>query len=173
MIPYLRRPEHAEPRLLEALLSTGVVVGFKDGLRDPLGFRRLRAPARARSRSRRRGRTRHSAYWAYGVDAVSPASATHDPAYARRWIDALADARACDEARRLLDLFGHPFSDLRRSRPGIDVACVKYALSLRGHCTADDAGPTATLTAAEQARDRSPARRDRRRVRAGQRSRSS
>jgi hypothetical protein len=88
-------------------------------------------------------------YWAYGVDAVSPASATHDPTYAREWIDVLAtDGPA--EARGLLDLFGHPFSDLRRSRPGLDIACVKHALALRDHCTAVTRAPSAELSASER-----------------------
>jgi hypothetical protein len=68
----------------------------------------------------------------------------------RRWTDALAGPGLA-EARRLLGLFGHPFSDLRRSRRWIDVACVKYAPSLRGHCTATTRASTATLTAAEKA----------------------
>jgi hypothetical protein len=83
------------------------------------------------------------------VDAVSPASATHDPAYARRWIDTLAHDGP-REAGRLLDLFGHPFSDLRRSRPGLDVACVKHALALRGHGTALTRAPSTELTVSEQ-----------------------
>lgn len=148
VIPYLRRADHAEPHLLEDLLATGVVVGLKDGLRDPLTFRRLRAefhslPVAAAWEDAALG------YWAYGVDAVSPASATHDPRYARRWIDALA-GEGPDEARRLLDVFGHPFSDLRRSRPGLDIACVKHALALRGHGAAVTRAPSAELTASEQ-----------------------
>lgn len=86
---------------------------------------------------------------AYGVDAVSPASATHDPSYARAWIDALASNRP-HEARRLLELFGHPFSDLRRSRPGLDIARVKPALALRSHCTAVTRAPSAELSASER-----------------------
>lgn len=148
VIPYLRRPEDAEPRLLEALISTGVVVGLKDGLRDPLSCRRLRArlgsvPVSVAWEDVALG------YWAYGADAASPASATHDPAYARRWIDVLA-REGPHEARPLLDLFGHPFSDLRRSRPGIDIACVKHALALRGHCTPVTRAPSRMLTSAEQ-----------------------
>jgi dihydrodipicolinate synthase/N-acetylneuraminate lyase len=148
VVPYLRRPEDTEPRLLEALFSTDVVVGFKDGLRDPLSCRRLRrqlgpVPISAAWEDVALG------YWAYGADAVSPASAVHDPAYARRWIDVLARDGPHD-ARRLLDLFGHPFSDLRRSRPGIDIACVKYALALRGHCTPMTRAPSTKLTSAEE-----------------------
>lgn len=148
VIPYLRRPEQAEPGLVQALLSTGVVVGVKDGLRDPLAYRRLRAelgevPVGVAWEDVALG------YWAYGVEAVSPASAAHDPAYARHWIDAL-NQHGVDEARRLLDLFGHPFSDLRRSRPGLEIACVKYALALRGGCTPVMRAPAAELTGPEQ-----------------------
>lgn len=42
VIPYLPSHEHADVRFLEALIDTDVVVGLKDGLRDPLNFRRLR-----------------------------------------------------------------------------------------------------------------------------------
>lgn len=148
VIPYLRRAGHADPRLLEALIATDAVIGLKDGLRDPLGFRRLRTvlgsvPIAAAWEDAALG------YWAYGVDAVSPASATHDPAYARRWIDALAREDPRD-AGRLLDVFGHPFSDLRRSRPGLEIACVKHAIALRGHGTAFTRAPSADLTASEQ-----------------------
>jgi dihydrodipicolinate synthase/N-acetylneuraminate lyase len=148
VIPYLRRAEDAEPRRLEALMSTEVVVGLKDGLRDPLSCRRLRAqlgsvPVSAAWEDVALG------YWAYGADAASPASATHDPVYARRWIDVLAQDGP-HEARPLLDLFGHPFSDLRRSRPGIDIACVKHALAQRGHCTPVTRAPSRRLTSAEQ-----------------------
>jgi hypothetical protein len=125
-----------------------VVVGLKDGLRDPLGFRGLRkvlgsVPVSAAWEDVALG------YWAYGVDAVSPASAVHDPAYARQWIDVLA-REGPREAGRLLDLFGHPFSDLRRSRPGLDVACVKYALALRGHGTAFTRASPTELTEPER-----------------------
>lgn len=148
VIPYLRQPEHAETRVLEALIATSVVVGLKDGLRDPLGFRRLRTvlgsvPVSAAWEDVALG------YWAYGADAASPASAVHDPAYARRWIDVLA-RDGPREAGRLLDLVGHPFSDLRRSRPGLEVACVKYALALRGHGTAFTRACSTGLTERER-----------------------
>jgi dihydrodipicolinate synthase/N-acetylneuraminate lyase len=148
VIPYLRRAEHAQPKVLESLVATDTVVGLKDGLRDPLRFRRLRTvvgsvPVSAAWEDVALG------YWAYGVDAVSPSSATHDPAYARRWIDVLAQDGP-GEARDLLDRFGHPFSDLRCSRAGIDVACVKHALALRGHGTALTRAPSTGLTVPEQ-----------------------
>jgi dihydrodipicolinate synthase/N-acetylneuraminate lyase len=148
VIPYLRQAIHAEPHVLEGLIATDVVVGLKDGLRDPVGFRSLRTalgsvPVSAAWEDVALG------YWAYGVDAVSPASAVHDPAYARGWIDALAEPGPREAGRRL-DLFGHPFSDLRRSRPGLDLACVKYALALRGHGTAVTRASTTELTEPER-----------------------
>jgi dihydrodipicolinate synthase/N-acetylneuraminate lyase len=149
VIPYLRRPEHADARALEALLAIEAVVALKDGLRDPVGFRRIRAQAGGELPMAAAWEDVALAYWEAGANAVSPASAAHDPAYARRWIDALAD-EGPDAAHRLLDAFGHPFSELRRSRPGIDVACVKRAFALRGHGSAITRGGSAQLTKAEE-----------------------
>jgi dihydrodipicolinate synthase/N-acetylneuraminate lyase len=64
------------------------------------------------------------AFWAYGADAVSPASLAYAPWYARRVWDALCRGDR-DEAVRLLRVFAWPVTDLRLSRPNIDVTVAR------------------------------------------------
>ena len=90
------------------------------------------------------------AYWALGVDALCPASTAHDPAYSRAWSAHLASGDVAS-ARALLQAFAYPFTDLRLSRPGIDVSVVKEALRLRGLPAGTARAPAAELTGDERA----------------------
>ena len=89
------------------------------------------------------------AFWAYGADAFSPASAAYAPAYARRVWEALGRGDR-DEAIRLLRLFAWPVTDLRLSRPNIDVTVVREFAAEFGLPVGDLRPPAEPLTADER-----------------------
>lgn len=128
--------------------AAGAVVGVKDGTRDLRALRRLMQGLEGGITIAAAFEDMTLPYWALGVDALCPASTVHDPAYARRWFAHLqrGDLAA---ARALLQAFAYPFTDLRLSRPGIDVAVVKEAIRLRGHPAGPVRKPGVALTAAE------------------------
>ena len=84
---------------------------------------------------------------------VLSASNAHDPAYSRAWYERLRVGDV-EGAHALLEAFGHPFSDLRLQRPGIDVDVVKEALRARGLDAGGVRPPGVAATAGERARAR-------------------
>ena len=85
------------------------------------------------------------AFWAYGADAVSPASLAYAPAYGRLVWDALGRGDR-DEAVRLLRLFAWPATDLRMSRPNIDISVVREFAAEFGLPVGDLRPPAEPLT---------------------------
>ena len=134
---------------LEPAVSDGAVIGLKDGTRDLRSLRRLMDAFGTQLTFAAAFEDMTLAYWALGVDALCPASTAHDPAYSRRWLRSL---RAGDlaGARAQLQAFGYPFTDLRFSRPGIDVAVVKHAMHLRDVPAGGVRAPGVPLTSEEK-----------------------
>jgi 5-dehydro-4-deoxyglucarate dehydratase len=147
---YQRGAAQIEPALVEAAIDEGAVVGIKDGTRDFRALRRLMGRLDDRVTIAAAFEDMTLAYWALGVDALCPASTAHDPAYARACSTHLANGDVAT-ARALLGAFAYPFTDLRLSRPGIDVAVVKEALRLRGHAAGRVRPPGEDLTEGERA----------------------
>ena len=135
---YQRGDVRLEAGQLSEAIAEGAVIGVKDGTRDFRALRRLIDALRGEITVAAAFEDMSLPYWALGVDALCPASTAHDPAYSRAWFGQLqvGDLAA---ARRMLEVFAYPLTDLRLSRPGIDVAVVKEVLRLRGHA----AGPVA------------------------------
>ena len=150
LVPYLRASSPTPPAEIARLARRADLAGFKDGLRDPGGYRQRRAamgglPVAVAWEDMILG------YWAYGAEAVCPASGSLVPGYTHAVLALLAESRL-DDARRLLDAFGHPFSDLRRTRAGVDLAIVKAALAERGWDSGVVRVPHAEPTPAERER---------------------
>lgn len=151
LILYQRANLRLEPDELARLVDAHALIGIKDGQRDLAHFRRLRSAFADELIFVAAWEDLVLPYWALGADAFAPASMTHDPWYARCWYEALA-RRDVGRAREVLAAFAYAFTDLRLSRPGIDVAVLKYAMSLRElGCYANVRRPGRALTAEEQA----------------------
>lgn len=148
---YQRGDVRLEAGALREAIADGSVVGVKDGTRDFRALRRLMDGLGGEIAVAAAFEDMSLPYWALGVDALCPASTAHDPWYSRAWFGRL---RAGDlaAARTLLDAFAYPLTDLRLSRPGIDVAVVKEVLRLRGHAAGGVRPPGVALTDAERVR---------------------
>ena len=147
---YQRGSALIEAELVEAAVAEGGLVGVKDGTRDLRALRQLMERLEGRVAIAAAFEDMTLAYWALGVDALCPASTAHDPAYSRAWLTRLAGGDIA-AARTLLRVFAYPFTDLRLSRPGIDVSVVKEALRLRGLPAGTSRPPAAELTDDERA----------------------
>jgi 5-dehydro-4-deoxyglucarate dehydratase len=146
---YQRGTALLEHDLIAAAIDDGAVIGVKDGTRDMRGVRRLIGELGGRVTIAAAFEDMTLPYWALGVDALCPASTAHDPAYSRAWLTHLGRSDV-SSARSLLEAFAYPFTDLRLSRPGIDVAVVKEAVRLRGLAAGPVRAPGDELTAAER-----------------------
>jgi 5-dehydro-4-deoxyglucarate dehydratase len=151
LVLYQRGNLRLEPDDLMRLTAVERLVGLKDGLGDLRRFRRLREAARGRLCFAAAWEDLALPYWAAGADALAPASLAHDPWYARAWYERLRGSDR-DGAAQQLERFAHPFSDLRRSRAGIDVAVVKRALGRRNLPAGPVRSPGVALTKSEARR---------------------
>jgi dihydrodipicolinate synthase/N-acetylneuraminate lyase len=143
---------------LEPAVRDRTVIGVKDGTRDLRAFRRLLDELGDGIVSAAAFEDMSLPYWGLGVDALCPASVAHDPAYALAWHSLLASGEI-EAARGLLRAFAYPFTDLRLSRPGIDVAVVKEAMALRGLRAGGARAPGQPLSEPERAQVRGLLRR--------------
>ena len=147
-VVYQRGTALLDLALVAEAVADGAVIGVKDGTRDLRALRRLMQGLDDRVTIAAAFEDMTLPYWALGVDALCPASTVHDPAYSCAWLHYL---RAGDvaAARALLEAFAYPFTDLRLSRPGIDVAVVKEAIRLRGYPAGSVREPAVGLTDGE------------------------
>lgn len=148
VILYQRGALALEPADLERLVREPVLVGLKDAHGDMRRFRRLREAIGPRLTWIGASEDLVLAYWAYGADAISPASAAYAPTYSRRVWAALGRGDR-DEAVRLLRLFTWPVTDLRLSRPHIDVTVVREFAREFGLPVGDLMPPAQPLTEPE------------------------
>jgi 5-dehydro-4-deoxyglucarate dehydratase len=148
---YQRGSMRLDARQLSAPIADGTVVGLKDGTRDFRALRRLMEELAGEITIAAAFEDMSLPYWALGVDAFCPASTAHDPAYSRAWFVRLQRGDVAG-ARTLLEAFAYPLTDLRLSRPGIDIAVVKEVVRLRGHAAGGVRAPGAELTESERAR---------------------
>lgn len=146
---YVRGTPWLGLELAEKLCESPLFVGIKDGVADVRAYRRLRQAYADRLVFAAAWEDRALMYAALGVDSYCPASASHDPVYARALYERLSSADLVD-ATRLLDAFAYPLTDLRGQRPGIDVSVVKAAMAVRGLPSGRVRPPSAGLTAEEQ-----------------------
>ena len=153
VIVYQRGQVRLPIAALERTADTGWLAGLKDGTFDVRHFRRIEAALHDVLVLAVAWEDAVLAYAPYGVDAFCPASNAHDPAYSRAWYERLR-AGDVEGAHALLEAFGHPFSDLRLQRPGIDVDVVKEALRARGLDAGGVRPPGVAATAGERARAR-------------------
>jgi 5-dehydro-4-deoxyglucarate dehydratase len=138
-----------EPDELGRLCEIETLVAVKDGHRDVRLFRQLRTVLGARLLWVTAWEDVAPAFWAMGAEAFCPFSTAYAPEYSRAWLSAL-DAGRTDEADRLLGAHAHPMVDLRLSRPGIDVAVVKAAMTARGLPVGELRHPACSLTDEER-----------------------
>ena len=150
VVLYQRGPLRLEPSELAALAESPVLVGLKDAHGELRRFRRLREALGDRLAWIGASEDLAVAYRTHGADAVSPASLAYAPAYARRYWSAL-DAGDVAEAVRRLRAFAWPVTDLRYSRPDIDISVVRELARCFGRPVGDLRPPAAPLSAAEVA----------------------
>jgi 5-dehydro-4-deoxyglucarate dehydratase len=149
VVLYQRGPLALEVADLARLVEEPALVGLKDAHGDMRRFRRLKEAIGARLTWVGASEDLVLAFWAYGADAVSPASLAYAPWYARRVWD-LLQAGERDEAVRLLRLFAWPVTDLRLSRPNIDITVVREFAAEFGLPVRELRPPAEPLTEAER-----------------------
>jgi 5-dehydro-4-deoxyglucarate dehydratase len=146
---YHRPPLRLEPDDLRRLCEIEALVGLKDGHRDVRLFRRLRSTLGRRLLWVTAWEDVAPAFWAMGADAFCPFSTAYAPEYSRAWLTALERGER-DEVDALLAAHAHPMVDLRLSRPCIDVAVVKAAMTARGLRAGELRPPASSLTDSER-----------------------
>jgi 5-dehydro-4-deoxyglucarate dehydratase len=124
IVLYQRGPLRLEPSDLAELASRPTLIGLKDAHGEIRRFRRLREAIGDRLVWVGASEDLAVAYRTHGADAISPASLAYAPAYARRYWAAL-DAGDVAQAIGTLRGFAWPVTDLRYSRPGIDISVVR------------------------------------------------
>jgi|GEM_PF-5950420 len=151
VVVYQRGALRLTPDELLRMCEHDHLVGLKDAHGDLRAFRRLRQAAGSRLTWIGASEDLAPAYWLYGADAWSPATLAYCDWYAPAWSAAL---RAGDvaEARRLMALFAWPITDLRMSRPDIDVTVVRELAARYGRQVGALRSPAQPLTADETAR---------------------
>jgi dihydrodipicolinate synthase/N-acetylneuraminate lyase len=149
LVLYHRPPLRLQPSDLAALAGCDALTGLKDGHRDVRLHRRLRAALGARLRWLSAWEDVAMPFWALGVRSFAPFSAAYEPRYSRRWLT-LLQAGAWDAAACLLELHAYPMTDLRLSRPGIDVSVMHAAMQARGLPSGDARPPALRLTRDER-----------------------
>jgi len=132
VVVYQRGELRLEPASLRELADRPLMVGLKDAHGDLRRFRRLREAIGDRLAWIGASEDLAVAYRTHGADAVSPASLAYAPAYAHRYWTAL-DHGDVAEAVRLLRAFAWPVTDLRYSRPDIDISVVRELAMTLGH----------------------------------------
>ncbi|MDX6560198.1 MAG: 5-dehydro-4-deoxyglucarate dehydratase [Gaiellales bacterium] len=126
LVLYHRPPLRLEPADLVRLCECAALVGVKDGHRDARLYRRLRGAVPGRLTWIVAYEDLVLPFAAIGAEAFSPVSASYAPAYARAYLRLLAEGDL-DGVRALLDAHAYPMTELRFSRPHIDIAVVKRA----------------------------------------------
>jgi dihydrodipicolinate synthase/N-acetylneuraminate lyase len=149
VVLYQRGALFLEPDDLRRLADVPALKGLKDAHGDMRRFRRLREALGPRLTWIGASEDLVLAFWAYGADAVSPASLAYAPWYARRVWDLLR-AGDREEAVRLLRLFAWPVTDLRLSRPNIDITVAREFAAEFGLEVGEARPPAEPLTDAER-----------------------
>jgi dihydrodipicolinate synthase/N-acetylneuraminate lyase len=149
LVLYHRPPLRLEPADLAALARCDALTGLKDGHRDVRLHRRLRGALGARLLWLSAWEDVALPFWALGVRSFAPFSAAYEPRYSRRWLT-LLQAGAWDAAERLLETHAYPMTDLRLSRPGIDVSVMHAAMEACGVPAGEVRSPAVPLTRAER-----------------------
>jgi 5-dehydro-4-deoxyglucarate dehydratase len=148
VVVYQRGDLRFEPGTLRELAERPSMIGLKDAHGDLRRFRRLREAVGDRLVWVGASEDLAVAYRTHGADAVSPASLAYQPAYARRYWAALDDGDVT-EAVRLLRGFAWPVTDLRYSRPDIEISVVREFARVFGHAVGDLRRPAQALDDAE------------------------
>jgi 4-hydroxy-tetrahydrodipicolinate synthase len=147
---YHRPPIRLDESDLRRLQEVGNLVGIKDGHRDVRLFRRLHESGSQPLMWLSAWEDVALPFWSLGCDAFAPASAAYAPAYSRAWFERL-EASDFTGAAALLQAHAYPMTDLRLSRPHIEVSVVKAALEAVGLPGGDSRPPAEPLTTAEKA----------------------
>lgn len=148
VVLYQRAALRLAPADLVALAEQPALIGLKDAHGDLRAFRRLREVTGERLAWIGAAEDLAVAYLTHGADAVAPASMAYAPAYARGWRAAVAEgdvAGAIDRLRRFI----WPLTDLRLSRPAIDLTVVRDMARLLGRPAGALRPPAQALTADE------------------------
>jgi dihydrodipicolinate synthase/N-acetylneuraminate lyase len=149
LVLYHRPPLRLLPADLGALADCDALTGLKDGHRDVRLHRRLRGALGARLLWLSAWEDVAMPFWALGVRSFAPFSAAYEPRYSRRWLT-LLQAGAWEAADRLLETHAYPMTDLRLSRPGIDVSVMHAAMEACGLPSGDVRPPAVPLTRDER-----------------------
>lgn len=148
VVLYQRGPLRLTPADLLDLCRYDHLVGLKDAHGDLRAFHRLRGAVGDRLTWIGASEDLALGYWAVGADAWSPASLAYAPWYARAWSDALHRGDIAT-ARHLMERIAWPITDLRLSRPDIDITVVRTLAAWAGLAVGHARPPAASLTAAE------------------------
>jgi 5-dehydro-4-deoxyglucarate dehydratase len=151
VVLYQRGPLRLHPAELSAMCELPHLVGLKDAHGDLRAFHRLRRAVGDRLTWIGASEDLVLGYWAMGADAWSPASLAYAPWYARAWLGALRCGDLA-EAQRLMARVAWPITDLRLSRPDIDVTVVRTLAARSGADVGRARPPAAELTRAEATR---------------------
>ena len=149
LVLYHRPPLLLEPDDLARLCGCPALAGVKDGHRDARRYRRLRGAQRERLSWIVAYEDLMLPFGAIGAEAFSPVSASYAPEYARAYLSLLAQGDLAG-VRRLLEAHAYPLTDLRFSRPHIDVAVVKRAQRACGLPVGAERSPQQPLSPAEE-----------------------
>jgi dihydrodipicolinate synthase/N-acetylneuraminate lyase len=148
LVLYHRPPLLLEPHDLAGLCEWPALVGVKDGHRDARRYRRLRGALGDRLIWIVAYEDLVLPFGAIGAEAFAPASASYAPEYARACLNLLADGDLA-RLRRLLEAHAYPLTDLRFSRPQIDIAVVKEAQRACGVPAGGERPPQQPLSSSE------------------------
>lgn len=148
LVLYHRPPLLLEPEELAQLCECPALVGVKDGHRDARRYRRLRGALDDRLTWIVAYEDLVLPFGAIGADAFAPVSASYAPEYARACLGLLAHGDL-PRLRRLLEAHAYPLTDLRFSRPHIDISVVKGAQRACGVPAGSVRPPQQSLSAAE------------------------
>ena len=151
VVLYQRGPLRLRPEELSAMCELPHLVGLKDAHGDLRAFHRLRGAVGDRLTWIGASEDLVLGYWAMGAEAWSPASLAYAPWYAPAWHAALRRGDLA-EARRLMERVAWPVTDLRLSRPDIDVTVVRTLAARAGTDVGRARPPVAELTRIETAR---------------------
>jgi dihydrodipicolinate synthase/N-acetylneuraminate lyase len=151
LVLYHRPPLRLDPAALTALARCDALVGLKDGHRDVRLHRRLREALGDRLLWLSAWEDVALPFWALGVRSFAPFSAAYEPRYSRRWLT-LLKAGEWSAAERLLAAHAYPMTDLRLSRPGIDVSVMHVAMEACGVPSGGVRGPALPLDRDERRR---------------------
>jgi dihydrodipicolinate synthase/N-acetylneuraminate lyase len=149
LVLYHRPPLLLEPGELAGLCECPALAGVKDGHRDARRYRRLRGALRGRLTWIVAYEDLMLPFGAIGAEAFAPVSASYAPEYARACLGLLA-AGDLPRLRRLLEAHAYPLTDLRFSRPHIDISVVKAAQRACGVPAGSERPPQQPLSASEE-----------------------